>query len=316
MAPPAEEEYPMIRKRSGLSAVVALGVCLAAFTVGSAPQKTLREVVAETPYPEYGQWWPIRAEFSRFMSEAIVSEWSALPGNDGDLGQVKAWAAEYVRTVYDRELRASAVDDFVERRFVRPLQSGEFDALSYAFFRSAFELIALEIDHYDHPLEEERRLFTKRVGKRSFDRLEEHLGLDLPSGLEDEESFARLRECIRRLGVFLKEQGYCRDHFAFRFDVDVVHQGRKIVQPESSFLESLNATGTAYALYEMGYPAILPSAVYLFHTLGEAQHHSSRIIEELFDRVGVTAHETADFDPIGYPSDMVVEFWEVNKSPD
>ena len=63
----------------------------------------------------------------------------------------------------------------------------------------------------------------------------------------------------------------------------------------------------------MGHPVILPSAVYLYHTLGEAQHHSSRTIEELFDRVGHEARETDDFDPIGYPSDRVVELWEIRK---
>ena len=61
----------------------------------------------------------------------------------------------------------------------------------------------------------------------------------------------------------------------------------------------------------MGYPIILPSAVYLYHTMGEAQHHSSRTIEELFDRIGYEARETDDFDPIGYPSDMVIELWEI-----
>ncbi|MEM8681700.1 MAG: hypothetical protein AAGF97_20315, partial [Planctomycetota bacterium] len=71
-----------------------------------------------------------------------------------------------------------------------------------------------------------------------------------------------------------------------------------------------------YALYEMGYPVILPSAVYLYHTVGEAQHHSSRTIEELFDRVGIEARETDDFDPIGYPSDRVVELWEIQPLQD
>ena len=61
----------------------------------------------------------------------------------------------------------------------------------------------------------------------------------------------------------------------------------------------------------MGYPIILPSAVYLYNTIGEAQHHSSRTIEELFARVGLTARETDDFDPTGFPSDRVVELWEI-----
>ena len=60
-------------------------------------------------------------------------------------------------------------------------------------------------------------------------------------------------------------------------------------------------------LYEMGYPAILPSAVYLFRLLGEVQHHSSRTIEELFPRMGCEARETDDFDPTCFPAELVVE---------
>ena len=58
---------------------------------------------------------------------------------------------------------------------------------------------------------------------------------------------------------------------------------------------------------------ILPSAVYLYHTLGEAQRSCSRTIEELFDRVGHEARETDDFNPMGCPSDRVVELWEIRK---
>ncbi len=278
-------------------------------------QNTLEQVVAERPYPEYGKWWPIGEEFSSFMSSAIVSEWSDLPGNDGNLDGVKELTSVYLKTVYDRESRASLVDDFVHGALPQPLQSGEFDALSYAFFRSAYEHMERNIDRLDLPLETERRLLTKRVGIRFFGQVQNHLGLDLPGGLGDEESFEKLKRSIEAVGAFLKAQGYVRDHTTFLFDVEVEHQGRKIVQSEASCLESLKRGGTAYALYEMGYPVILPSAVYLFHTIGEAQHHSSRTLEELFDQVGFIARETADFDPIGYPSDMVVEVWEIRKKP-
>ena len=76
-------------------------------------------------------------------------------------------------------------------------------------------------------------------------------------------------------------------------------------------MRRLQEDGVAYALYEMGYPVILPSAAYLFNTVGEAQHHSSRIIEELFDRAGLHASETSDFDPTKYEANLVVELWEV-----
>jgi hypothetical protein len=53
------------------------------------------------------------------------------------------------------------VENFVNKTYARPIQSGEFDALSYAFYRSAFELIETDLEAYDHSLERERRLFTK-----------------------------------------------------------------------------------------------------------------------------------------------------------
>jgi hypothetical protein len=59
---------------------------------------------------------------------------------------------------------------------------------------------------------------------------------------------------------------------------------------------------------------ILPSAVHLFQTVGEAQHHSSRTLGELFERAGREAGETHDFDPSGFPSDRVVELWEIRKA--
>jgi len=297
-------------------AVVLSSCSLVLGVEGRAAQpKSLSDVVAERAFPEYAKWWPLGTEFLSFMSEAIVSEWTALPGNDGSLDDVNTFVSEYLTTVYGRETRPDLVEDFVHERFSQPPQSGEFDALSYAFFRSAYELMARDIELYDSDLETERRLLTKRVGEKFFGRLKDHLGLSLPAELVDESSFSTLKAAIDDVGEFLLEQGYYRDHVAFRFDVVTEHQGRKIDQPESAFLETLEEEGVAHALFEMGYPVILPSAVYLFHSLGEAQHHSSLTMEGLFDRVGVSARETRDFDPIGYPSDMVVELWEISKKP-
>lgn len=273
--------------------------------------KTLADAVRKRPFPDYAGWWLIGAQFSAFMSDAIVGEWSALQGNDGNLGRVKTYAAEYLKTVYQRDARASLVDEFVRKNLAAPLQSGEFDALSYAFFRSAFDLIQSHIARYGQPLETERKLFTRRVGKRLFARLDDKLALNLPKDLRDEAGFTRLKASIGKVNTFLKDQGYFRDHGAFRFDVNATRKAARITQPESGFLDNLRRQRVAYALFEMGYPVILPSAVYLFETVGEAQHHSSRTIEELFDRVGCDASETADFDPRGFPSDMVVELWEI-----
>lgn len=273
-------------------------------------RKTLRQIAAELPFPEYADWWSMGRAFSGFMSEAIVSEWFKLQ-HDGDLGMIEGFISEYVDVVYCRRVRASLLDDFVSKDFSRPIQSGEFDALSYAFFRSAFESIEKRIDELEYPVEQERRLFTKRVGSFFFSQLHDYLDLDLPADLKDRGNFERLKECIGQIGDFLLAEGYLRDHAQFKFSLDLDHSGQRIIQTEEDFLNKLKVTGFAYALYEMGYPVILPSAVYLYHTLGEAQHHSSRTIEELFERIGCDARETEDFDPSDYPADKVVELWEI-----
>jgi hypothetical protein len=257
------------------------------------------QLVAEHPFPEFADWWPLGPTFLEFMSEAIVAEWRDLSPGDGDLEGIQRYAAGYAQTVYGRSLHPRLTKEFADKR-VAHIHSGEFDALSYAFYRSAFEI---------RP--EEKRPFTQRVGKRFFTAVHEHLHLDLPPKLQTPAQFAQLQSNIQRVGDFLQSEGYLRDHFAFTFNVNVTHAGKTILQTEASFLADLQANGIAYALYEMGYPVILPSAVYLYHTIGEAQHHSSRTIEELFDRVGCEARETDDFDPTGFPSDMVVELWEI-----
>ncbi|MCY3713753.1 MAG: hypothetical protein OXH02_10720 [Gemmatimonadetes bacterium] len=282
--------------------------------------KTLEQVVGERPFPEYAAWWPVGSAFTAFMSEAIVSEWKALVPDSGALepdcgalNDVREDAEKYIRTVYDRPARRELVEAFVHTDGETALQSGEFDALSYAFYRSAFRHIERHPERFDEGLERERRLFTIRVGKLFFDRLNRHLALDLPDGLNTPSQLERLSVAIDRIGRFLHEQGYLRSHFAFRFDVDVKQDDTQIIQHADDIVSRLGKGELAYALYEMGYPVILPSAVYLYHTIGEAQHHSSRTIENLFAEVGYDARETDDFDPIGYPSEMVVELWEIRR---
>ncbi len=271
---------------------------------------TLASVVAAHPYPDYQAWWPMGAPFLDWMSQAILAEWRALQDDPPHLAPVQALVDEYLALVYRREARSNLVQDFADRTRLEGIRSGEFDALSYAFYRSAYEKLASRLADPEQ-LAQARRGFAVAVGQRFYRLLEERLTLDLPPGLETEADFRQLQAALDRLGAFLVEQGYLRDHFAFRFQVEVTHQGRAIRQQEAEFLPRLRKEGLAYALYEMGYPAILPSAVYLYHTLGEAQHHSSRTMEELFDRVGCQARETDDFDPTGFPSDRVVELWEI-----
>lgn len=279
--------------------------------------KTLQQIVAEKPFTEYGDWWDMGTEFLTFMSNAIVSEWAALPNNSlsssGSYDSISGYVNEYISTVFQREARDILVDDFINKQYSQPIQSGEFDALSYAFYRSSFELMAQGIDQYSEPLARERRLYTKRVGAIFYDQLHNHLALELPNGLKTAEQFGQLKREIDSVGNFLHDQGYLHTHFRFTFDVDAEAGGTQIQQIDADVLDNLKNNNLAHALYEMGYAVILPSAVYLYHTMGEAQHHSSRTIEELFDRVGYEARETDDFDPINYPSDMVVELWEIRK---
>jgi hypothetical protein len=279
-------------------------------------RKTLRQIVNEEPFSDYNDWWQVGQTFTQFMSEAIVSPWFELHRNDGNLDSVQTYVSDYVNLVYGRQANPSLLEDFVNPPSTCPLQSGEFDALSYAFYRSAFELIQIHLEAYAHSLEQERRLFTKRVGRIFFSLVQNHLRLDLPLGLNNEQEFSQLKVGLHQVGNFLQRQGYLRDHFKFSFEVDVNYAGRSIKQTEADFLTGLHRNGLAYALYEMGYPVILPSAVYLYHTIGEAQHHSSRIIEELFGLIGYEARETDDFDPTGHPSKLVVELWEIRRLAD
>jgi hypothetical protein len=232
------------------------------------------------------------------MSAAIVGEWGAL-NPVGDLARVQQYAAEFIQHVYHRAAAPDLARRFAWQEFGAPIKSGEFDALSYAFFRAAFERLGAG----------SRRAFTQRVGARFFGALHDLLGLRLPVKVDSAAAFAALQENILRVGDFLLEQGYLREQFEFTFNVNI----SGIDQPGDEFLARLAQKGVAHALYGMGYPAILPSAVILYNTLGAAQHHSSRTMEELFARCGLSARETDDFDPTGFPADRVVELWEIRR---
>ena len=276
-------------------------------------KKNLNFLVKKQPFHDYADWWKLGKVLSEFMSESIVSQWYGLHNNDGDLKNIKNYVSEYMKVVYTKEPRLSLVTDFVDKSFSYPLQSGEFDALSYSFYRSAFQLIESYIKEYDSSLTKERKLFTKQTGKIFFQQLHKYLNLKLPLDLKNKSSFLQLKNYLQNLGIFLKTQGYLREHFTFKFELDIEYAGKRILQTESAFIYHLENQEVAYALYEMGYPVILPSAVYLYHTLGEAQHHSSRTIEEVFARIGYEARETDDFDPSVYPPNRVVELWEIRK---
>ncbi len=266
--------------------------------------KSLAEVAEEQPYPDYQAWWPLGAAFLSMMQQAVKTTWREVC-SENEIENVVRYTTEYFKLVYHKAPRENLNVDFHAQNFISRFFSGEFDALSYAYFRSAFEAIGNDTSG--------RRKFTQVVGRRFFNAMKAHLSLDMPAGLNSASDFERLKFAIDNLGAFLVEEGYLRDSFAFTFNVLIHHQGKKIEQNETQVPGLLEAGNTAYALYRMGYPVILPSAVYLYHTVGEAQHHSSRTIEELFKQVNCKASETADFDPAGYPADEVVELWEIDK---
>jgi len=274
--------------------------------------KTLSQAVAAHPFPAFASWWPMGPKFIGFMARAIVSQWRELTGDGGELKQVQNDSADYLQVVYRQEARSGLVEDFATRPEGGSNWSGEFDGLSYAFYKSAFEVLGRR-----HPdpavVGRERRAFTRRVGAKFFDSLQAHLDLELPDRLENRQQFDRLKTCIAQIGAFLVEEGYVRDHFDFRFALvgkEIATGGR---QTEEMFLEKMKRGETGFAVYEMGFPVILPSAVYLYQTIGEAQHHSSRTIEALFYGIGCRASEREDFDPGDHPPERVIELWEIRK---
>jgi len=273
-------------------------------------QKTLSQVVADHPYPDFGQWWPMGKEFLIFMSTAIGSQWQEISDVPTQLSTVQQDVTLYMELVYQRVARPTLATDFIAAHNLEQIQSGEFDALSYAFYKSAFETLSRHQGN-ESVVRQARHRFTQRVGQLFYDQVHEKLDLSLPERLATASDLSQLQMAIAEIGQFLQIQGYLRDHFAFHFDVDVHHAGKKILQHSDDVASLFSQKEPVYALYEMGYPVILPSAVYLYQTMGEAQHHSSRTIEELFGRIGSVASETSDFDPTGYPSDMVVELWEI-----
>ena len=106
------------------------------------PTKTLNELVEKHPFEDYHTWWELGSEWSEFMSDAIVPEWRKLAGGgNDDLDEIETEVAGYLKTVYGQDKRTTLVDEFVDKSFTAPLESGEFDALSYAFYKSAFTQI-------------------------------------------------------------------------------------------------------------------------------------------------------------------------------
>ena len=151
------------------------------------PRKSLSEVVSKHPFPDYAKWWNMGDEFMRMMAKAISAEWVALPDKGQDLGPVQVFVQLYIDVVYRRTAGQDLVVEFIDAEWQKPLKSGEFDALSYGFYRSAFDLIAASVPETE--VAASRRNFTRRVGARFFDMLQQHLSLELPPVLATSTQF-------------------------------------------------------------------------------------------------------------------------------
>ncbi len=272
---------------------------------------TLSTAESSHPYPEYQEWWPMGESLLALMADSILSHWQLLAPSENSVSSIQETVDEYISLVYGRQARPWLAASFAASTGLGTVQSGEFDALSYAFFLSAYRKLASRFSGDD--LSRARREFAESVGARFFSHLSEHLALDLPQTLKNGADLALVESAIQCVGKFLLEEGYLRSHFAFRLDVSTSRDSDRIEQGADDFLLALGNSDTAYALYEMGHPVILPSASYLYQMVGEAQHHSSRTIEELFARVGCDAWETDDFDPRHYPASLVVELWQISR---
>ena len=127
---------------------------------------------------------------------------------------------------------------------------------------------------------EDRDEITKEIGKKVYAFVKGKINLELKD----------VKENLNKIINYLKESGYVK---SAKIDWSSFSDG--------SFL------------YIMGEPVILPGAQRLFKEEGFAQHYSSRIMEAALLDLDFIGRETKDFDPTKYPSDKVVEKWELKK---
>ena len=103
---------------------------------------TLASIVAQHPYPDFQKWWPLGEPFLAMMADAILGQWRPLAPSSDDLAAVQTTVDKYITLVYKREARPGLAANFAAATDLNTVQSGEFDALSYGFFRSAYGSLA------------------------------------------------------------------------------------------------------------------------------------------------------------------------------
>ena len=174
---------------------------------------TLSTAVSQHPYPEYQEWWPMGESVLALMADAILSQWRPLSPSADSVASIQETVDEYISLVYGRQARPELAASFAAAADRGTVQSGEFDALSYAFFLSAYRKFASQFSGDD--LSRARREFAERVGAHFFSHLSEHLTLEPPRALQSGADLALVKSAIQCVGEFLLEEGYLRSRFAF-----------------------------------------------------------------------------------------------------
>jgi len=178
-------------------------------------RKQLSRLVEEYPFPDFVEWWELGATFSALMAESVFSQWFALHKNDSEMRLTNEGVVDYLKVVYGRKMRVSLVEDLVRQNFAVPLQSGEFDALSYAFYKSAFLFIGNSHKNDRYSSNRERYAFTKQVGEILFRNIAHYLDLHVPTNGINESSFSQLDACLRKIGIFLEKLRICTGWLRF-----------------------------------------------------------------------------------------------------
>eukprot|EP00741_Cyanophora_paradoxa_P009868 tig00001669_g9558.t1 len=271
---------------SGALLAVLLAVAAALLLVPRALKLRSSSDVDDGPYV-YGSDEPIdyeRGLNEEFAAAVLQSSMDELLAAAPDLS-LPALEAE-VEAVIEREWKNATR---ATPRIARAMTNRHFfDLKSYAIFKVAAEHIAGD---------EARLAFTERIGRRIYRLAGNAVDLSPKAGrLEEEEE--PWEAPLGRLVGYLSSVGYLAEG---GIDWSQWSTARWLARGKSQFR------------YWMKDPVILPSAKRLYSEHGFAQHYSSRTLEAFFEAFGITAREESSFDPRGYPPELVVELWNVER---
>ena len=147
-------------------------------------------------FPTGGPW---ARDFLAFMAQAIGTEWRAVTGTKrGDLAAVQTDLPSILSwsIIVWRDQRLLPI---LSRASTCTIRSGEFDALSYAFYKSAFETFSATIADTTAMADAAMALHSV-LASLFINQLHEHLALRLPNQLQTEADFTHLQKAIDRAG--------------------------------------------------------------------------------------------------------------------